>query len=287
MKRKKVLILLALIFLCLSMYSGYRLFAAWREYSEGEEFYNDLSQYIQMDVTAPTAAPTTPVTDPSGEATEPTGEPATDPVATEPPATSEPTAPAEEAIVWPVVDFEALRAINPDIVAWIYIPDTNINYPVVCGEDNDYYLHRLIDGTYNSAGSIFMDYRNDRDLVDENTVLYGHHMQNQSMFAHIAKYVDQSFYDSHTYGMLLTPEGNYLVEFFSGYVTGVGEGDAWTRRFSSEANYAAWLNRVAARSYFSTDVTPTAADQILTLSTCTFDYDDARFVLHGVLRPVA
>ena len=293
MKRKTILLLLALIFLSLAIYSGWQLFAAWREYSEGEQFYDDLSQFVQMDVPA-TTAPTAAVTEPPTEATEQT-EQATDPVPSETeelgqnettePETTAPTEPEEEPIVWPVVDFEALWEINSDVVAWIYIPGTNINYPVVCGSDNDYYLYRLIDGTYNNAGSIFMDYRNDIDFSDENTVLYGHNMQNQSMFAHLARYTSQSFYDQHPYGMLMTPEGNYLVEFFSGYVTDVYD-VSWDIRFSSGSEYSAWLHEIATQSYFSSEVSPTAWDRILTLSTCTFDYDNARFVLHGVLRPV-
>ena len=298
MKRESILILLILLLVCLAVYSGYQLFAEWQEYTAGEQFYDDLSQLVQMDTTKVTI-PTEEATVPPTEATEPTEkeinttpteieapalEETTEPETTEP-ETTELTETEEEPIVWPGVDFESLQEINSDVVAWIYIPGTNINYPVVCGSDNDYYLYRLIDGSYNKAGSIFMDYRNDENLSDDNTVLYGHNMQNKSMFAHITKYTDQSFYDKHPRGMLMTPDGNYWVEFFSGYVTDVYD-SSWDLRFSSDSKFSAWLRQIATRSYFSAMVFPTAGDRILTLSTCTFDYDNARFVLHGVLRPM-
>lgn len=291
MKWRKLLSVLCLLCLCLAAYSGYQFFASWQEYAVGEQYYDELTQFVQLDVTIPTT-PTVAATDPPEETTQiPTeAEVTTAPtemeaeVPTETVAvTTEPTVAEREPIVWPVVDFEALLEINPDVVGWIYIPGTNINYPVVCGQDNEYYLYRLVDGASNKAGSIFMDFRNDRDLVDENTVLYGHHMQNQSMFAHLTKYMDQSFYDAQPYGFFLTPENNYLVEFFSGYVTDVSA-EAWKLRFASYDQFSQWLNQISVRSYFANQVYVTAYDRILTLSTCTFDYDDARFVLHGVLR---
>lgn len=202
----------------------------------------------------------------------------------EPEPTTEPTQEPEDAIVWPVVDFESLLEINSDVIGWIYIEGTNINYPVVQGEDNDYYLYRLFDGTYNSSGSIFMDYRNHEDFLDPNTVLHGHHMRNDSMFANITEYKNQSYYDAHPYALLLTPDGNYKLEFFAGYVTGL-DSIAWKMRFSSDRDFAAWLDQTIGESCFSSDVVPTAQDRLVTLSTCTYEFENARFVLVGVLRP--
>ena len=284
MKRKNILMLLCLLFLCLALYSGYQLFLAWQEYAVSEKVYDELSQFVQFETTLPkTTEPTTVPTDPE-DPTETAAAPAT----TEPEETAMPTEPvATEAddILWPVVDFESLQAINPDVVGWIYIPGTDINYPVVRGDDNDEYIYRLFDGTYNKAGSIFMDYRNNSAFFDKNTVLYGHHMRNGTMFAQLTEYADQAFYEAHPYGMLVTPNGNYLVEFFSGYVTNL-EATAWKMRFSSDSDYSVWLDGIARKSYFTTDVIPLQSEQVLTLSTCTYDYDNARFVLHGVLRPV-
>ena len=104
------------------------------------------------------------------------------------------------------------------------------------------------------------------------------------MFAQITGYAGQEFYDAHPYGMILTPDGNYLVKFFSGYVTDVYS-DAWVMRFRSDSEYAAWINEVSGKSYFSADVIPTVDDRMVTLSTCTYEYDNARFVVHGILCP--
>lgn len=286
MKKKTLLLLLCLLFLALALYSAVQLFLAWQEYSVSDKVYNDLSQFIQIEGTTPPEQ-NVPQTDPT-ESTAPHGTTAptqqeTNPEDTAPTTQPAQTEPVEDAIVWPVVDFESLRKINPDVVAWIYIQGTNINYPVVQGWDNDYYLYHLFDNTYNKAGSIFMDYRNDYRLSDTNTVLHGHHMRNQSMFAQITGYTNQSFYDEHPYAMLLTPDGNYLVEFFSGYVADA-YGSSWKMRFSSDSEYATWLNETAQKSHFASNVVPTVSDQVVTLSTCTYEYDNARFVVHGILR---
>lgn len=282
MGRKVILALLCLLFLGIALYSGYQLFHAWQEYEIGRELYDDLTQYIQIEptapveTTAPTAAPTEP-SQPSEGPAEPTDAP------TEPQETTAPTEP-EEVIAWPVVDFEALLEINPDVIGWIYIEGTNINYPVVQGEDNDYYLYRLVDKTYNVSGSIFMDYRSDRDFSDQNTIIHGHHMRNDTMFAHITEYRTQEYYEAHPYALFMTPNGNYKLEFISGYVT-EHDSNAWKMRFSSDQEYSAWLDQTVRKSYFASDVSPTVQDRVVTLSTCTYEYDNARFVLIGVLRP--
>lgn len=287
MTRKVILAVLCLIFLALAIFSGTQLYFAWQEYAVSDRVYDDLSQYIQMDGTNPTK-PAAPTTQPA-ETTAPSDTTApTDQDTQHDDPQTETTAPQltepEDTVVWPVVDFDALRKINPDVVAWIYIPGTNINYPVVQGADNDYYLYRLFDHTYNKAGSIFADYRNNGVANDDNTVLYGHHMRNQSMFAQITGYTKQEFYEEHTYGMLLTPDGSYLVHFFSGYVTDVYS-NAWDRLFYSDGEYADWLNALCRKSYFAADVIPTVSDRVVTLSTCTYEYDNARFVVHGILCP--
>ena len=92
------------------------------------------------------------------------------------------------------IDFEALKEINSDIVAWIRIPEV-FDYPVVQGEDNQYYLSHTFRKESNKAGSIFLDYRNSRDFTDPNTVIYGHNMRNGSMFRSLHNYMDRSFFD--------------------------------------------------------------------------------------------
>ena len=117
------------------------------------------------------------------------------------------------------VDFDALREKNDDVVAWIYCPDTPINYPVVQAADNEAYLHRLLDGSKNSAGTLFMDFRNSSDFSDWNSVIYGHNMKNGSMFGTLMDYKTQSYFDAHPKVFLLTPEQDYVVKIVAGFVT--------------------------------------------------------------------
>ena len=181
-------------------------------------------------------------------------------------------------------EFTALAAVNPDVTAWLYGPDTGISYPVVQGTDNDYYLDHLLDGTANSAGCLFVDTSCRPDFSGRNTVIYGHRMKNGTMFAALGNYQEQVYYDAHPVFLLVTPEGRYVVELFSGYVADTAE-SAWMLDFSDEQAYLAWLEEVGEKSAFSSKVSPRAEDRVVTLSTCSYEFENARFVLHGVLRP--
>ena len=102
------------------------------------------------------------------------------------------------------------------------------------------------------------------------------------MFQNLMGYKDQSFYDGHPTAQLFTPGGTYTVELFAGYVTGV-DGDAWQFDFASDSEFREWLDNAKNKSLFESHVTPTAADRIVTLSTCSYEFYNARFVLHGRL----
>ena len=281
MKRTIPLILLCIVFLGIAGYNGLGLYREWQEYRAGEQAYDELSQYIHVQIPAPPEnrpLEAVPVRDqrPHTESTE-SGE---IPEETEaPPAETEPP----DDTVWPEVDFEALREINPDVVGWIYIEGTSINYPMVQGADNSYYLYRLFDGTENKSGSIFVDYRNSRDLSDRNTVLYGHNLQSGAMFHDILLYKDQTFYEEHPTALLLTPERNYKIELIAGYVTDMNS-DAWKMKFESDVEFALWLEQGIIQSTFQSAVRPTAQDRVVTFSTCTYEYNDARYVLVGIIK---
>lgn len=183
----------------------------------------------------------------------------------------------------PQVDFAALQTQNSDVIGWIYGPGTVINYPVVQGTDNEYYLTHMFDGSENKCGSIFMDCLNESDFSNSNSILHGHHMKNGSMFAGLMNYESQSYFDSHPVLWLVTPEKSYQIEIFSGFVTST-DSDVWQISFATGEAYQSWLDKMADNSVFESGVIPSADDNILTLATCSYEYDNARFVVMGILR---
>lgn len=184
---------------------------------------------------------------------------------------------------FPVVDFEELRAINPDIIGWIQVPGTSINYPVVHGSDNDYYLFHLPDGTKNRCGSIFLDCRSDANLTNRHSIIHGHNMGDGSMFQDLLLYQSQEFMNSHPIAYLITPTHNYEIEFFAGSLLGT-DADVWKFTFSGDLGFQEWIDSCISQSQVSSTLRPTASDRIVTLSTCSYAFHDARWVLQGVLR---
>lgn len=180
-----------------------------------------------------------------------------------------------------LVDFELLQAENKDIVAWIYCEDTVINYPIVQGEDNQYYVRRLIDGSYNTAGTLFLDFRNSGDLSDCNSIIYGHNMTNDTMFGTLVEYKDQAYYEAHPTLWILTPERAYRIDLLAGLVT--SSDDLSTYCFYGDTSELhAGLEKSIAASTFDAGVTDfSAIDQIVTLSTCTYEHPTARYVVIG------
>lgn len=187
------------------------------------------------------------------------------------------------------MDFTALRQENEDVAAWVKIDGSAIDYPVAQGTDNDFYLSHRFDGQASKSGAIFVDYRNAKGFADQNTILYGHHMKNGSMFAPLVNYKAQDFYDAHPVMLLYTPEGDYLVEFFAGYVVPIRNEalPCFYMSFSDEAEYLEYIAEAKRRSTFQSEVAVGAEDRIVTLATCTYEVYDARYVLQGKLTPLA
>ena len=182
----------------------------------------------------------------------------------------------------PEINFKALQEVNPDVIGWIYSPDTTINYPAVQGDDNAYYLKHLADGTENRNGCPFLDVQNRPDFTDDNSIIYRHHMQNGTMFACVSWYEDQSYYDKHPVMYLMTPKANYRVELFSGYTTEM-DSSAYMQNFGSIRDQTDWLKEVSSRSDFRANLEISAYDRVITLSICAYRFENARYVLHGKL----
>lgn len=188
-----------------------------------------------------------------------------------------------EETVFPTVDFVSLQTINAEIIGWLYCEGTSISYPVVQGDDNSYYLNHLFDRTRNSSGSVFLDSRNWPDLSDRNSILYGHNMKNGSMFASLTGYKDQAFYEEHPRFLLMTPGKNYTIDVFSSTVVSEEDG-FWKVEFQDDAEFDAWLQSVISRSKINTGTRPGPDDRVVTFSTCSYEYEGARFIVTGILR---
>ena len=186
------------------------------------------------------------------------------------------------------VDWKSLKEINPDVVAWIYIPGTPVNYPVVQGKDNDEYLHRAFDGSTGwlaSAGTIFLDSNNTSDLSDRNNALYGHNMNDGSMFAALAQWENSDEFNSHRDIYLLTPQGNYRLKSFAVVAT-TGDDAIVQTRFALESDYRAYIEDKITRSIVQQTGTVLEASDIkqsLLLSTCEYSKTDGRAVVFAAV----
>lgn len=261
---KRKVVGIAVVSLCglLALGSGFLMVRDLNQYSESAGAYEDIASHVELP--------------------EQTEAPEDDNTETEP-------ARENLSVVLPTVDFEALRETSPDIIGWLALPDTAINYPVTQADDNEYYLHHLYDGTYNKTGCLFADYENQENFSDRNTIIYGHNMRDGSMFATLNEYDEQSYYDGHPQMYLVTPDGGYVVEIFTAFVAKPSESGSdtspWRLSFKDDGAYTTWLSEMAGRSVIETDVTVTSSDKVLTLSTCT-PGGASRFIVMGKLAAV-
>lgn len=180
------------------------------------------------------------------------------------------------------VDWNALRKINPDVAAWIHLDNSTIDYPVVYASDNSYYLTHLFDSSENRSGCVFIDANNQHDFLDQNTVMYAHHMRNGTMFADVENYKNPDYYSTHKEFHIYTPDGDYVMYPLGGYVT-TGSDNYVRYTFSDEKDYLDYVNSFIQKSTFQSDEKIEAGDQTLMLSTCSYDVNDGRYVLIGKL----
>lgn len=232
--------------------SGYLIFDYYLDRLKAESAYDELSEFAMSE---------------EAEATEPASDLSVD-------DTTEATECTETNV--PVfVDFEKLTAEYPDTVGWLYCEGTPINYPVVQGKDNLRYLRRLPDGSYNAAGSLFADYRCKEVAASGNYIIYGHNMKNGSMFGTLVRYKSQNYYDEHPTLYYLTPERTFRIELIAGFVT-KSTGEVYDTQLSAEK-----VRQLCTRSSFKSRVTPQDGDVFITLSTCSYEYENARYVVIG------
>ncbi|MCL2013353.1 MAG: class B sortase [Oscillospiraceae bacterium] len=179
-------------------------------------------------------------------------------------------------------DFKALKKVNEDSAAWLYSPGTMINYPVMKANDYNYYLKHLPDGTWNANGSLFIDYNNAPDFSEPLTVIYGHHMKSEAMFGSLKGYKAQSYYKKHPFMYLYTQKRNYRIDLMYGAVIAAGQ---WSRQgFMYSGNVESLVAYAAENTTFKSDVSYKIGDRLVALSTCSYEYNEARYVVIGVLR---
>ncbi|MDD6258349.1 MAG: class B sortase [Erysipelotrichaceae bacterium] len=180
------------------------------------------------------------------------------------------------------IDWNTLKNQNADTAGWIRLKDSHIDYPFVYANDNAYYLTHLFDGTYNRSGCVFVDANNQHNFQDKNTVLYAHHMRNGTMFADVENYKDSSYYSTHKEIEIYTPEQNYIMYPVAGIVT-TGTDNYVRYSFTDDSDYMNYVKYFTDRSTFQSDEIIQAEDQMVMLSTCSYDVTDGRYVLIGKL----
>lgn len=227
------------------IFSAVQLVRIFLEYREGTQEYDRIREYVQEE--------------PSEEAVEGQEE--------------------GEKPVPPVVDWDSLKAINQDIIAWLQIEGTEISYPVVKGTDNSYYLKHTFERNYNAAGSIFIEYTNSSDFQDCNTIIYGHNMKNGSMFGLLRKYFQSQDDLPGRYVWICTPDKNYRYEIFSSHVVD-SAGEVYTLFSGPDELFEQYLANMKAQSLVDFGVEVTKEDKIITMSTCTGN-DATRFVVQA------
>ena len=181
------------------------------------------------------------------------------------------------------VDFSELKRINPDTKGWIYVNNTNVNYPFVQGGDNSYYLNHSFDGTYNVAGWLFADYKSNFNKFEKNTVIYGHGRVDEVMFGSLDKVLDESWYTNKENQIikLSTEKKNTLWQIVSIY-TIPSESYYLTHTFENDESYQKFLDTMLSRSIYDFQTDLNTSDKLLTLSTC-LDFNGNRIVVQAKL----
>ena len=239
-----VLVIAVAIFL----FSGYKIYTIYSEYNKGDTEYKN----IQDDV----------ITIETPDKVEESG---------------------EEVKEIFKVDFEKLRSINKEIVAWIRFEEPKkISYPVVQGSDNDKYLKTTVEGKKNASGSIFMDANNAGDFSDKNTFLYGHNMKNGSMFGQLRKYKNVDYCKENPYFYIYTPDGKEVkYQIFSVCIV-EDTAESYQKVYANDEDYVKYLKHIQSISRYDVGVEVNAQSQIVSLSTCTNVTETQRLLVHGV-----
>lgn len=289
-KGVKVLFILLLVVLsAVFLFSGYKVVSILLDYRSARQEYDTLrDDYSPSDMeglyaaiqdaeAAPTPAPTPEVTPlPDGSYEAPQGEGAGEEI----PALADDSQEAVMVLTRDMaVDFDALLRTNSDTIGWLIIPGTTISYPVVHSHNNEDYITRTFTGKGNAVGTVFMDYEDAHDLSSRHILLYGHNMQDGSVFAPLVNYKKQDWFDQHRTILFITPEKVYRLQVFSAYYAQASSNQR-TIEFADDSAFTTFVQKMLDRCKFSNG-TASEIDQVFTLITCSYESSDARTFVHA------
>lgn len=255
----KIILFVSLIIVGVSSYNIYRLS---REYQEGIKEYQALSQYVTITGEQSDKQEVSQAGEDNDE------------------AALEGT---ESAIPVSIdVKYEELKSINEDFIGWLYYEPLELSYPVVRGNDNDFYVKNTFEKEANSSGAIFMDFLNKLDFTDYNTIIYGHNMRNGTMFGSLKKLLnEQNLIEDNPYFYIFTEEKTYMYEIFAAYIT--DETSHTYDLITDETEQGIYIDYIKSSAEYLSEKEINLTDKIVTLSTCHGLHTSNRTVIHGVL----
>ena len=184
----------------------------------------------------------------------------------------------QEANTSLLMDFAPLKAVNEDIVTWLYIEGLGIDYPLVQGIDNSYYLEYTAAHKYNKLGALFLDYRNSPDFTDFNSIVYGHNMASGQMFGRLRDMKERECFDRVTSGTLYTPATTYSLDIFALVIADAASG-FYRYAFPDTASKEEQLTMIRDYALYYRDIGVSANDRLISLSTCSSEYEESRAIV--------
>lgn len=182
------------------------------------------------------------------------------------------------------LSYQDAKKLNPDIIGWLDVYGTKINYPVLQTDDNSTYLNKSVTGEFSTAGSIFLDYRNKADFTNFNSLIYGHHMEQRKMFGDVDLFAEKEFFDTHRHGALHRTDAPTLgIEFFAIIKTHGADPVIFNVPVQQQQAKANLLSHIQTEAVHYRDIGVTTNDRIVLLNTCTFTTTNGRYVLIGRL----
>lgn len=245
-RRNIVLTALEVIFLCIFLFALFQAGKILFEYHEGDSFYEDSQDtYLVADNTSPEAP---------------------------------------KSRLGFRVDLSKIRQVNPDVKGWIYIPDTEVSYPLLWSKSDNTYLRHTYTKEYSVFGSIFFSELSNPDLTDMHTLIYGHNTKNGAMFGGLKKYKEQAYFESHPYIYLIMGDRTYQYKIVSCFTAQTSD-DVYILTFAKNSDFQNWLAKLITKSEVDPGtVAITGMEQVLTLSTCTSRTKTERFTVNAILQ---